>query len=75
MEGLGLDPEADARLSASLDARSLRNAPHPTARARTFDQLRADAFVTAVTAPRAGASTRTAASRRTFGAGRNPTHF
>jgi len=48
-----LDPEADARLSATLDAAVAAERATPEVEARTFDQLRADAFVTAVTAPRA----------------------
>src|SRR5215218_1531048 len=51
---VALDPEADARLSATLDAAVAAERATPDGEARTFDQLRADAFVAAVTAPRAG---------------------
>ena len=52
---VALDPEADARVSAVLDAavaaeRTVREADE----SRTFDQLRADAFITLATSPRAG---------------------
>jgi hypothetical protein len=46
-----LDPEADARLSNALDAAvASERVKHET---RTFEQLKADAFMTLVTAPRA----------------------
>ena len=52
---VALDPEADARLSASLDAAIAAERAMPEGDvSRTFDQLRADAFVTLATAPRAG---------------------
>ena len=51
---VALDPEADARLSASLDAAVAAERANPETEARTFDQLRADAFVAAVTGPRSG---------------------
>ena len=53
---LTLDPEADARVSASLDAAIAAERAKPDS-GRSFDQLRADAFVTLVTS-------RTAAGRR-----------
>ena len=51
---VALDPEADARLAASLDAAVAAERAKPEIEARTFDQLRADAFVAAVTGPRSG---------------------
>ena len=51
---VALDPEADARLSASLDAAIAAERAKPDTEDRTFDQLRADAFVAAVTGPRTG---------------------
>ena len=51
---VALDPEADARLSASLDAAVAAERAKPEIEARTFDQLRADAFVAAVTGRRSG---------------------
>ena len=51
---LALDPEADARLSASLDAAVAAERAKPEIEARTFDQLRADAFLAAITGPRTG---------------------
>ena len=51
---VALDPEADARLAASLDAAVAAERAKPDTEARTFDQLRADAFVAAVTGPRSG---------------------
>ena len=51
---VALDPEADARLSASLDAAVAAERAKPETEARTFDQLRADAFVAAFTGPRSG---------------------
>jgi hypothetical protein len=46
-----LDPEADARLSNALDAAvASERGKHET---RTFEQLKTDAFMTLVTAPRA----------------------
>ena len=55
---LTLDPEADARLSASLDAAIAAERAKPDS-GRSFDQLRADAFVTLVTS-RHGAGRRPA---------------
>ena len=49
---LALDPEADARVSAVLDAAVADERAKPDPEARTFDQLRADAFVAAFTGPR-----------------------
>jgi len=46
---ISLDPEADARFSASLDAALAAEKARPDD-GRTFDQLRADAFLTIVTA-------------------------
>jgi hypothetical protein len=46
---ISLDPEADARLSAVLDAAVAAERAKPDD-ARSFDQLRADAFMTLVTA-------------------------
>ena len=51
---LALDPEADARVSAVLDAAVADERAKPDPEARTFDQLRADAFVAAFTGPRSG---------------------
>ena len=51
---LALDPEADARVSAVLDAAVAAERAKPDPEARTFDQLRADAFVAAFTGPRTG---------------------
>ena len=55
---LTLDPEADARVSAALDAAIAAERAKPDS-GRSFDQLRADAFVTLVTS-RAGAGRRPA---------------
>ena len=53
-----LDPEADAMVSAALDAAIAAERAKPDS-GRSFDQLRADAFVTLVTS-RAGAGRRPA---------------
>ena len=57
---LTLDPEADAMVSAALDAAIAAERAKPDS-GRSFDQLRADAFVTLVTS-RAGAGRRPAQS-------------
>ena len=49
---VALDPEADARLSAMLDAAVAAEKAKPEVEPRTFDQLRADAFVTLATGAR-----------------------
>ena len=53
---VALDPEADARVSAVLDAAVAAERAKPETERRTFDQLRADAFVAAFTGPRCGSS-------------------
>ena len=53
---VALDPEADARVSAVLDAAVAAERAKPETEARPFDQLRADAFVAAFTGPRSGSS-------------------
>ena len=57
---VALDPEADARVSAVLDAAVAAERAKPETEARTFDQLRADAFVAAFTGPRRGEQRRPA---------------
>jgi hypothetical protein len=47
-----LDPEADARFCAALDAAVGAEALHREDEGRTFEQLKADAFVTLTTTPR-----------------------
>ena len=49
---VALDPEADARLSAMLDAAVAAEKAKPEVETRTFDQLRADAFVSLATGAR-----------------------
>ncbi len=49
-----LDPEADARFSAALDAAVAAEQAKPDDEARTFDQLKADAFINLVTGARGG---------------------
>ena len=50
---ISLDPEADARFSAAFDAALAAEMAKPDD-GRTFDQLRADAFINMVTAPATG---------------------
>ena len=50
---VALDPEADARLSAMLDAAVAAERAKPDDETRSFDQLRADAFVDLATGARA----------------------
>ena len=57
---VALDPEADARVSAVLDAAVAAERAKPETEARPFDQLRADAFVAAFTGPRRGEQRRPA---------------
>ena len=45
---VAVDPEADARVSAVLDAAVAAERARPETEVRTFDQLRADAFVAAL---------------------------
>jgi hypothetical protein len=47
-----LDPEADARFSAALDAAVGAEALHDDDTGRTFEQLKTDAFLTLTTTPR-----------------------
>jgi hypothetical protein len=56
---VSLDPEADARISAVLDAAVAAEQAKPDT-GRTFDQLRADAFISLVTAPAAPGARRPA---------------
>ncbi len=49
-----LDPEADGRFSAALDAAVAGEQATPDDEARTFDQLKADAFINLVTGARSG---------------------
>ena len=49
-----LDPEADARVAAALDAAVATERAKPETDDRTFDQLRADAFVGLITGARGG---------------------
>ena len=56
---ISLDPEADARFSAVFDAAVAAEQAKPDA-GRTFDQLKADAFITLVTAPAAPGARRPA---------------
>jgi hypothetical protein len=49
---LQLDPEADAKISAALDAAITAERAKPDTEQRSFDQLKADAFVTLITGAR-----------------------
>jgi hypothetical protein len=51
---LQLDPEADAKISAALDAAIAAERAKPDDSERSFDQLKADAMVALVTGPRDG---------------------
>jgi hypothetical protein len=51
---LQLDPEADARISAAVDAAITAERAKPDDEQRSFDQLKADAMVGLITGPRHG---------------------
>jgi hypothetical protein len=51
---LQLDPEADAKISAALDAAITAERAKPDTEQRSFDQLKADAMVALVTGARSG---------------------